>query len=332
MEKIYFDFDADIDILQDKVLAFIGYGNQGRAQALNLRDSKVNNIIIGNIKDVYFEQAKKDNFEVYSIQEASKKGDILFILIPDEFAPEIYKSEIEPFLNSYKVLNFASGYNITFKLIKPPKYTDVIMVAPRMIGNGVRELYLSGEGFPSFFAVENNSSGRAKDIALAISKGIGATKKGVIEVSFNDETYLDLISEQATLPLIFTVLTEVYNSMLEMGHPEEAILTELYLSKESAIMFEKMAEIGFFKQLTLHSHTSQYGQLSRFERIDRNYFRKFIKEQYENIKNGKFAIEFEKVKRNNLKDLKELYQKSIDSCLSKAELRLNNRIKNKFKD
>jgi len=319
MANIYFDNDADINVIKDKVLSFIGYGNQGRAQALNLRDSGVRNIIVGNIEDRYFQQAKNDNFEVYSIEEAIKKGDILFILIPDEFAPEIYKNKIEPYLQTNKVLNFASGYNITFNLIIPPKYCDVIMVAPRMIGQGVRELYLSNEGFPSFLAVKNDISGKAKDIALGISRGIGATKRGVVEVSFEDETYLDLIAEQATWPLIITVFTEVYNFLLEKGHPAEAILMELYLSKEPAIIFEKMADVGFFKQLLLHSHTSQYGQLSRFDKIDKKYFKDFIKEQYENIVSGNFYREWHQVKRNNLEELKKLYLKAINSNLSKSE-------------
>jgi len=319
MTNIYYNDDADINIIKDKVLSFIGYGNQGRAQALNLRDSGVKNIIVGNIKDKYFKQAKNDNFEVYSIEEACKKGDILFILIPDEFAPEVYKKKIEPYLQTNKVLNFASGYNITFGIITPPNYCDLIMVAPRMVGQGVRELYLSNEGFPSFLAIKNDISGNAKDIALSISKGIGATKKGVIEVSFDDETYLDLISEQATWPLIITVFTEVYNFLLEKGYPAEAILMELYLSKEPAIVFEKMVDVGFFKQLLLHSHTSQYGQLSRFEKINKEYFKDFIKEQYDNIANGNFSKEWYKVKRNNLEELKKLYQKALNSNLHKSE-------------
>jgi ketol-acid reductoisomerase len=327
MAKIYFDSDADTAVLENKVLSFIGYGNQGRAQALNLRDSGVKNIIVGNVKDSYYRRAEEDNFKVCPIGEAAEKGDILFMLIPDEFAPEVYKKEIEPHLGPGKVLNFASGYNITFDLIVPPENTDVIMVAPRMIGEGVRELYLSGDGFPSFLAVKNNPSGRAKETALAISKGIGATKKGVIEVRFEDETYLDLIAEQATWPLVITIFTEIYKFLVERGHPQEAILSELYLSKEPAVMFEKMADVGFFKQLPLHSHTSQYGQLSRYEKIDKNYFKDFIREQYENITNGNFSREWSQVKRNDLKELKELYEKALNSDLNRAEEDLVKRFK-----
>jgi len=320
MTKIYYDKDADLSYLKDKVVTFVGYGNQGRAQALNMRDSGIENIIVGNIDDEYKQKAIADGFETYDIATACKKGDIMFILIPDEVAPEVYKKDIEPNLEAGNVLNFASGYNITYKFIEPPKDVDVIMVAPRMIGQGVRELYK--EGFPTFVAVEQNASGKAKEIALAIAKAIGSTKKGAIETTFNDETYLDLIAEQATWPLILSVLTEVYKFEVEMGHPEEAVLMELYVSKEPAIMLEKMADIGIFRQLPLHSHTSQYGQLTRFETVDKGYIREFIKKQYENIKSGRFAREWKLEQDSGLPVFKKALDEAFNCELSKAEIRL----------
>ena len=320
MTKIYYDKDADLSYLKDKVVTFVGYGNQGRAQALNMRDSGIENIIVGNIDDEYNQKPIADGFETYDIATACKKGDIMFILIPDEVAPEVYKKDIEPNLEAGNVLNFASGYNITYKFIEPPKDVDVIMVAPRMIGQGVRELYK--EGFPTFVAVEQNASGKAKEIALAIAKAIGSTKKGAIETTFNDETYLDLIAEQATWPLILSVLTEVYKFEVEMGHPEEAVLMELYVSKEPAIMLEKMADIGIFRQLPLHSHTSQYGQLTRFETVDKGYIREFIKKQYENIKSGRFAREWKLEQDSGLPVFKKALDEAFNCELSKAEIRL----------
>jgi len=326
MAKIYYDQDADLSYLNDKVIAFIGYGNQGRAQALNMRDSGIKNIIVGNIEDEYKQRAIADGFETYDIATACKKADIMFILIPDEVAPEVYKKDIEPFLEKGNVLNFASGYNITFKFIEPPKDVDVILVAPRMIGEGVRELFLRKEGFPSFIAVEQDASGNAKQIALAIAKAIGSTKKGAIEVTFNDETYLDLMAEQATWPLILSVLTEVFKFEVEMGHPEEAVLMELYMSKEPAFMMEKMAEIGLFKQLPLHSHTSQYGQLTRSELVDKKYIREFIKEQYNKIKQGLFAREWKIEQACGLPVFKKLLDEALNCEISKAEERLKKRL------
>lgn len=152
-ENIYKDEDADLSILESSTIAIIGYGNQGRAQALNLKESGVENVIIGNIEDESWEQAKDDGFEVYSIPEAAKQADILFNLIPDEVQPEVYKSDIEPNLVEGDVLNFASGYNITYDLIEPPEHVDVIMIAPRMIGSMVRQLYKEGDGAPSFLFI-----------------------------------------------------------------------------------------------------------------------------------------------------------------------------------
>jgi len=324
--NIYYDRDIDESILNGKIIGIIGYGNQGRAQAMNMRDSGFSGVIVGNRDDEYLKTAKQDGFETYSIKEACQKADILFVLIPDEVAPVIYRDKIEPYLRKGKVLNFASGYNITFGLISPPADVDVIMVAPRMIGEGVRETYLKGEGFPSFIAVEQNASGDAKDLALAIAKVIGSTKQGAIEVTFKDETYLDLIAEQATWPLILSVLTEVYDFERELGVPEEAILMELYLSKEPAVMLEKMAETGLFKQLPLHSHTSQYGQLTRFKMVDKGYIRRFIESQFRKIESGEFAREWKTEQEKGLKVFKELVSEVFDCPISCGESRLKERL------
>lgn len=324
MAKIYYDNDADLSYLDGKVITFVGYGNQGRAQAMNLRDSGIKNIIIGNIEDEYKKRAMSDGFETCDIETACKRGDIIFILIPDEVAPDVYRRDIQPSLKAGDVLNFASGYNITYKFIEPPEDVDVIMVAPRMIGEGVRELYK--EGFPTFVAVEQNASGKAKEIALALAKAIGSTKKGAIETTFNDETYLDLIAEQATWPLILSVLTEVYKYEIEMGHPEEAVLMELYISKEPAVMLEKMADIGMFKQLPLHSHTSQYGQLTRFESVDKDFIRDFIKKQYANIKSGRFAREWRTEQECGLPVFKKALSEAFNSDISLGEEKLKEKL------
>jgi len=327
MAKIYYDCDADVSLIKDKVVAIIGYGNQGRAQALNMRDSGVESIIVGSRKDESWDMANEDGFKTYSIEKACEKADIIFLLIPDEIAPTIYKEQIEPNLKAGNVINFSSGYNITFEFIKPQKDVDVIMVGPRMIGRGVREMYERGEGFSSFIAVEQDASGKAQDIALALAKAIGSTKKGAIEVTFKDETYLDLMSEQATWPLIMAVMNEVYEYLIKEGHPEEAILMELYLSKEPAFMMEKMADVGLFKQLPFHSNTSQYGQLSRFQTVDKEYIKKFIEKQYSNINNGKFAKEWHDEQEKGLPQLTELKEKAFNSDISLSEKRVKDRLK-----
>jgi ketol-acid reductoisomerase len=328
MSKIYYDEDANLDLVIDKTIAIIGYGNQGRAQALNMRDSGVKNIIVGSRKDASFDQANDDGFRVYSIAEASKKADIIFLLIPDEVAPEIFKAEIEPNLGSGNIINFASGYNITFEKITPPSYVDVVMAAPRMIGQGVRELYQSGKGFPAFVAVAQDFSGQALEFGKALCKAIGSTKEGAIEVNFNDETFLDLMSEQATWPIIYQVFLEAFKLQVEMGHPEEAVLMEMYLSKEPAVMLEKAVDVGFFKQLSFHSHTSQYGQLTGVNTVDTKMIRDFLKSQYEKISSGKFANEWDKEqKENSLKTLKKLKEEALNCEFANAEDRLKARLR-----
>jgi ketol-acid reductoisomerase len=322
MATLYFDKDADLSVLENKTIAIIGYGNQGRAQALNLKDSGFDSVIVGSSKDPAQHQATKDGFNVLSIADTSKQADIIFILIPDEVMPSVYKKEIEPYLEKGNVLNFASGYNITFKHIVPPSFVDVVMIAPRMIGDGVRQLYLSKEGYPAFIAIEQDATGQAKTMALALAKAIGATQKGCIEVTFRDETMLDLLAEQAIWPLITAVLTEAFKFEVEKGHPAEASLVELYLSKEPAYMFEKMADEGLFKQLPYHSHTSQYGQLSRFEKLDKQYIRTVLEKAYAYIENGSFAKEWEQEQEKGLPEFQRLLDQAFKSDLSQLEEKL----------
>ena len=172
---IYFEEEGSIDAVKGKKITVVGYGNQGRAQALNMKDSGLD-VIIGNKDDDYRKTALSDGFEVFDIPEAVKQADIIFILTPDETMPELYTKEIEPNLKDGACINFASGYNIAFELIVPSEKIDVIMIAPRMIGVGVRENFLSGEGYFSFICVHQDSSGEAKKILLGLSKALGTLK------------------------------------------------------------------------------------------------------------------------------------------------------------
>ena len=325
MGKVYYDQDGYIEAIQDKVIAIIGYGNQGRSQALNMRDSGAKHIIVGSIHDESWNTANADGFPTYSIAEASKKADIVFLLLPDEVAPEIYERDIAPNLHPGAALNFASGYNITYGFIKPAADLDVIMVAPRMIGKGVRETYENGTGFPTFLVVNQDATGHAKEIAVGLAKALGSTKAGAIEVTFNDETYLDLMSEQAIWPLIMNVMVTAFDFFAEKGLPAEAILTEMYMSKEPMVMMEKMADMGLFKQLPLHSRTSQYGQMSRFKMVDNTSMRQFIEEQYNKIVDGSFAQEWEEVKADDMKKFDELRAETEKLPISvvEAEVRKN---------
>ncbi|HYL57541.1 MAG TPA: NAD(P)-binding domain-containing protein, partial [Candidatus Acidoferrales bacterium] len=196
MAKFFAASDAEPSVLSGKTIAIVGYGNQGRAQAINLRRAG-HRVIVGNQEDDSWRQARADGFEPLAVDAAATRADVVLLLLPDEIAPEIYRKTIEPHLKSGKTLVFASGYNITYKFIVPPRQVDVILVAPRMIGQGVLELPARGEGFPVLVGVKQDASGRALATTLAIAHGIGAFMPhgAVVESSFEEETMVDLFSE-----------------------------------------------------------------------------------------------------------------------------------------
>jgi ketol-acid reductoisomerase len=293
MAEIYHDDDADLDVLEDQTVALVGYGNQGRSQALNLRDSKVN-VIIGNIRDHAYTAAKQDGFSVSSIAEACAQADVVILLIPDEIMPEVFKTHVAPNLVPGNLIVFASGYNIAFNLITPPAYVDVALVAPRMIGIGVRETFVAGSGFPSFVGVHQEATGNAKARMLAIAKAIGSTRAGCIEMSMHDEATLDLFTEQAFGPAFGRVLMTAIELLIEAGYPPEAVLLELYLSGEFAYSFEKMREVGMMKQMDFHSRTSQYGTVTRGARFMSlaEPIKEKMSEVLEEIRSGSFADEW----------------------------------------
>ena len=329
MATIYYDKDCDLDLVKDKTIAIIGYGNQGRAQALNMKDSGCGNIIVGSRRDSSYDQALEDGFAVKPIEEASKEADILFMLLPDEYAPAIFNEQIAPGLQPGNIVNFASAYNITFQKIVPPAFVDVVMAAPRMIGDGVRQMFLRGEGFPSFVGVAQDASGKALEYGKALCKAIGSTKKGAIEVTFDDETMLDLMAEQGTWPIIYHVFDESFKLLAEtMGHPEEAVLMEAYLSKEPMYMMEKAAELGMYRQMPFHSHTSQFGQLRSFHTFDPTPIREFLRDRYDQIKDGTFTKAWDEEQEvNHLATLEKLRDEAIDSDMSKAEARTFEKLK-----
>ena len=293
MVEIFHEDKGDLSILKDKQISIIGYGNQGRAQALNLRDSGLN-IIIGNIEDNYRSIAINDKFSAFSITEATQKSDIIFILLPDEVMNEVFEEKIKLNLKSESVIVFASGYNIGFKLLKPPKNVDVLLIAPRMIGVGVRENFLKNEGFFSFIAIEQDFSGQAKKILFALAKGIGTLKKGAIMLTFKQEAELDLFNEQAFGPAFGRVLLSSIYTLIDAGYPPEAVLIEMYMSNEMSYTYKKFADIGLVKQVEFHSQTSQYGAMSRGIRFRKLPLKPKMAEILKEIQNGEFVKEWEK--------------------------------------
>jgi len=317
---IYYDKDADLSIVQSKRLVLIGYGNQGAAQAQNLRDSGISEILIGNREDAYKDAAIADGFQVVSIAEAVAWGDVVFLLIPDEDQPQVFREQIAPYLKTGATLVVASGYNVAFQLFDLPDSIDLIMVAPRMIGAGVRQRYLSGEPYPCFISVEHDVSGNAFRLALSIARGIGATRGGAILSSAREEAALDLFSEQAIWPVILVAFRTAYQVLHEAGFSDEAILYEMYLSKEPAEVFDRIAEQGLFGQLTLHSHTSQYGQLrALLADVGSWLYERFKHVLQDDILSGRFAHEWSDVQAKGLEHLEQMRAEALGSPLARAD-------------
>ena len=289
--RIFHDADADLGALAGKTVAVIGYGNQGRSQALNLRDSGVTTIV-GNIEDEYAGRARAESFAVFPVAEACARADIVMLLVPDEIMPAVYEEAVRPGLAPGKVLDFASGYTVAFGLIVPPPEVDVVLIAPRMIGPGVRDAYTAGRGFPSFIALHQDASGNGMRRLLALARAVGSTRAGCILMSMHDEATLDLFTEQAFGPAFGRALMAAIDTLVGAGYPPEAVLLELYLSGELAYAFEKIREVGMLRQMDFHSHTSQYGSLTRSARFSDLDVESRMRTILQEIQDGTFAREW----------------------------------------
>jgi len=324
--KVFYDKDADLTILKDKIIAVIGYGNQGRAQSLNMRDSGLK-VIVGNRKDEYYDIAVRDGFEVYSIDRAVKLADVICFLIPDEVQPAVFEKYIRPNLKEGAVLDFASGYTVHFGFIEPPENIDVIMVAPKMIGASVRELYLKGTGCTSLVAVHQDYSGKALDYALALAKAIGSTRSGAILTTFEEEAVTDLFGEQVLAGGQLFLLRFVFDLLVSAGYNPYVVLLELYMSGEAAEEAKKIVRMGLFKQLSLHSPTSQYGQLTRGPRMINKQAQETLREILDEIVDGRFAKEWELEKKAGYVRMRILKRKALEHPLNRFEEELRKMVK-----
>ncbi|MCK9604601.1 MAG: ketol-acid reductoisomerase, partial [Candidatus Omnitrophica bacterium] len=293
----YYDKDADLGLLKDKTIAIIGYGIQGRGQALCLRDSGCR-VVISELEGIpNFEQAKADGFIPVSAAEAAKAGDIIQILTQDHIQAKVYTESIKPNLKKGKALCFSHGFNIRFKQIKPPKNVDVFMIAPKGPGALVRRMYEEGKGVPSLVAVFQDASGQAKQLALAYAKAIGATRAGVIETTFDEETETDLFGEQAVLcGGVSELIKAGFDTLLEAGYqPEIAYFEVLH---ELKLITDLIQETGISGMRRRVSNTACYGDLSRGPMIITEKTRKTMKKILKDIKSGKFAREW--IKENEI--------------------------------
>ena len=289
--KVYYNDDANLDILKDKTIAVVGYGSQGHAQAQNLRDSGVNVIVGQRPGGKNYELAKKHGFDPVSVEEAAKKADIIQILIPDEFQKDVYEKDILPHLSEGKALVFSHGFNIHYKFITPPKNIDVYMVAPKAPGHTVRREYVNGAGVPGLIAIYNDASGKAKEFALAHAKGVGNTSVGVLETTFKEETETDLFGEQAVLcGGVSHLIKAGFETLTEAGYaPEMAYFECLH---EMKLIVDLLYEGGIANMRYSISETAEYGDYYTGPKIITDESKKAMKKVLENIQNGKFAEDF----------------------------------------
>jgi ketol-acid reductoisomerase len=289
--NIYYDKDADISYIKDKKVAIIGFGSQGHAHALNLKDSGVE-VAVGLRKGgVSWEVARKVGLEVMEVEDAAKWADIIMILIPDEEQPKVYEEKIKKGLTKGKYLAFAHGFNIHFKQIVPPEDVNVFMVAPKGPGKLVRDEFLKGRGVPALLAVYQDPSGDTKQVALAYAKAIGASRAGVIETTFKDETETDLFGEQVVLcGGLTSLMRAAFETLVEAGYPPELAYFECI--HEMKLIVDLIYEGGFKMMRKYISNTAKYGDLTRGPRIIDENVRKKMKEILEEITSGKFAKEW----------------------------------------
>jgi ketol-acid reductoisomerase len=327
MARIFQATDVDRTVLEGKTIAVIGYGNQGRSQALNLR-SRGYKVIVGNREDESWHQARKDGFETYAMERAAALADVIMLLLPDEVAPSIFDELIRPNLAPGNTLVVASGYNITYKHVIAPAETDVVLVAPRMIGQGVFELASRNEGVPILVGVHQDATGKALATALALADGIGGFLPHgvVVESSCDEETLIDLFTEHTWAGAFLYMLEKAFHVLVKEGVSPEVAILELYGSGEIGEIGHAMATDGLWRQLKLHSHTSQFGQLTHGADFVDHRVEELMRKAIAEIRDGTFDQRWTAEQARGLPVFQRLLDEVLSSPLTKAEDELYTRL------
>ena len=322
MATIWYDKDADISRLKGRTVAIIGYGSQGHAHALNLRDSAISVVVGLHATSKSAAKAKADGLTVLSVDEAAKRADVIMILTPDTGQKNLYDSSIMPYLSAGRTLMFAHGFNIRFGQIVPPADVDVSMVAPKAPGHRVRELFREGEGTPALLAVEQNASGHAREDALAYAKALGATRAGVLETTFAEETETDLFGEQAVLCGGTSALVKAgFQTLVDAGYqPEVAYFECLH---ELKLIVDLMYRGGLNYMRYSISDTAEHGDYTAGPRIVTEATRGEMKKILQEIQDGVYAEKWIDENRNGRPEFEATREKEKSQLLEKvgAELR-----------
>jgi len=303
--QLYLDNDVNLKIFDGKKIAVLGYGSQGRAQALCFHDSGMD-VTVGLRRDgASWNKAKEDGLKVAEFADAVKDADVVLMLLPDEVQPKVYKEFVEPNIKKGAALEFAHGFAITFKTIVPPKDVDVIMMAPKAPGDMERLVFLEGFGVPALISVYQDVTGNAKQIALGLAKGLGATRTGVFETTFDNETYTDLFGEQAVLCGGQTELIKRgFETLVEGGYPPEMAYFEVL--HETKLIVDLINKGGFELMWHVVSNTAEYGGLTRRERVVTKESKEAMKKILQDIEDGTFKNEWTSEWDKGLVNLKRM--------------------------
>ncbi|MCJ0583292.1 ketol-acid reductoisomerase, partial [Enterococcus cecorum] len=318
--KVYYDDSVEKNALEGKTIAVVGYGSQGHAHAQNLRDNG-NKVVIGVREGKSAQKAREDGFEVLPVSEAAKKADVIMILAPDEIQGALYENEIAPNLEAGNALAFAHGFNIHFDVVHPPKDVDVFLVAPKGPGHLVRRTFVDGFAVPSLFAVQQDATGNARDIALSYAKGIGSTRVGVLETTFKEETETDLFGEQAVLCGGLTSMIEAgFETLVEAGYQPELAYFEV--CHEMKLIVDLIYEGGFDKVRQSISNTAEYGDYVSGPRVITEQTKANMKAVLADIQNGSFAKGFVEDNKAGFPKFKEMRAKNAGHPIEEVGAKL----------
>jgi len=321
MAKIYYEQDGDLKFLAGKTIAIIGYGSQGHAHALNLRDSGLK-VIVGELpKPELRSKPQQAGFEVVDTAEAARRADLISVLVPDPVQPQVYKDSIAPHLGPGKTLLFAHGFNIHFKFVVPPPTVDVIMIAPKAPGHRMRELFQEGVGVPGLLAVQKNASGHAVQTALAYARGVGCLKAGVIRTTFKEETETDLFGEQTVLcGGVSALVTAAFETLVKAGYqPEIAYFECLH---ELKLIVDLIYQGGIKYMRYSVSDTAEYGDYTRGPVVIDAHVRKTMKKILADIQNGRFAKEWMQENAKGSKRFLKMRAKAGEHKIEKVGIEL----------
>jgi ketol-acid reductoisomerase len=321
MVDVYYDDDADLGVLADKTIGIVGYGSQGHAHALNLKDNG-QKVVVGLYPGSPSRaKAQEAGLEVADVPEVTKNADVLMVLIPDHVQGGVYRNEIAPHLRPGNALMFAHGFSILYREVVPPENVDVMMVAPKAPGHRMRELFEGGVGVPSLLAIHQDATGHAREVGLAYAKGVGSTKAGVLETTFKDETESDLFGEQTILcGGVTSLVRAAFDTLVEGGYPPEIAYFECM--HELKMIVDLMYQGGFSYMRYSVSDTAEYGDLTRGPRVVDEHVRDNMRKILREIQDGSFAREWIAENDEGRKRFVPLREQARDSQIEEVGKRL----------